>query len=55
MLTDLAKVVVFDQQGTILFSSFEVAPNELLSLPRLFGDRDLAISNGMVVSGRRYE
>ena len=33
----------------------QAAPNELLSLPKLFEDREIAISNGMIVGSRRYE
>ena len=33
----------------------QAAPTELSSLPRLFGDRDTAISSGMVVGSKRYE
>ncbi|KAK9856838.1 hypothetical protein WJX84_006303 [Apatococcus fuscideae] len=55
ILCDCSKVVVFDQQGSILFSTSAAIASELLSLTRLFADRDRAISSGMCVGGQKYE
>lgn len=54
-LKDASSFLVFDVEGNVLASSFEVNQAELKSIPALFDDRDEAIKQGIIVKGTRYE
>ncbi|GLC33153.1 hypothetical protein PLESTB_000364800 [Pleodorina starrii] len=54
-LKDASRFLFFNEQGTVLASSFTVDVSELKPLEALFNDRDEAIKHGMVVLGTRYE
>ncbi|GIL44605.1 hypothetical protein Vafri_2128 [Volvox africanus] len=54
-LKDASRFLFYNEQGTVLASSFTVEPSELKPLELLFTDRDEAIKHGMTVLGARYE
>ncbi|KAG1655782.1 hypothetical protein FOA52_013083 [Chlamydomonas sp. UWO 241] len=55
VLKDASRVVVFSEDGTVLYSDFQADPSELKTLAVVFVERDAAIRTGMMVGGTRYE
>eukprot|EP00884_Botryococcus_braunii_P012514 jgi/Botrbrau1/21263/Bobra.39_2s0054.1 len=54
-LGECSRILVFDESGKVLFSTFRVLPSELSVLTQCFGDREAAIRAGLILQGKRYE
>ncbi|KAK9807386.1 hypothetical protein WJX73_010496 [Symbiochloris irregularis] len=55
LLPDCSRILVFEENDNVLYSSFEADVRELETLKQTFTDRDEAIKAGLNLQGRRFE
>ncbi|KAK9815504.1 hypothetical protein WJX72_004767 [[Myrmecia] bisecta] len=54
-LQDASRVLVFEEPGRVLYSTFEPSSSELQPIAALTDDREAAIRSGITVAGKHYE